>query len=331
MEHVNKLSFSIKSYITCILLCVFFIANAQEQHIFTQYLNNPIIINPAFTGNRNSLAIDVLTRQQWMGFDGAPRTYYANAHSPINSTKASIGGYILSDKAGPVAYNSFSFTYSYLLRINRWAFLSMGINAGIDNYSISLNKLDIIEENDPHFAENIENKFKPVIGTGFVFFTPDVYIGISAPQIIPSKINYPQANNATLDLGYKLFFTAGVKKEFADGLALKLATLSRFSQYYINTYDFSAQFFFKDYVNIAASYRVKNCIAAIVGFQINNSIAISYSYDFPAFNNSINKLNNQELGISIDISKFYVKNKDREFLQKASKIADPGLRSIRHF
>ena len=44
----------------------------QQAPVLTQYFNNPLIINPAFAGTRNALAIDIATRQQWMGIKGAP-------------------------------------------------------------------------------------------------------------------------------------------------------------------------------------------------------------------------------------------------------------------
>src|SRR5690554_7258112 len=75
-------------------------------------------MNPAFAGSRNALAIDLATRQQWIGVEGAPMTYYASAHLPINETMMSAGVSLQSDKAGPVMANEFSLSYAYLLRIN---------------------------------------------------------------------------------------------------------------------------------------------------------------------------------------------------------------------
>lgn len=330
MEHVNKLSYITKSCFTCVLLCIFYSVNAQQPTLFTQYLDNPIIINPAYTGNRNSLAIDLRTRQQWMGFKDAPTTYYASTHSPINKTKASVGGYILSDRVAPIINNNITGAYSYLLRLNHNAFISLGVNGGVDIYGINLNEIAVIDQTDPHFAKNIKNKIKPSFGTGAVLFTPTFYLGFSVPQLIPSKIDYPEAD-ASLDFGYNLYFTAGIKKELNNGFAAKFATIARISQNYVNSYDLSIQFFYKDYINLAASYRVKNSVALIIGTQVSKNIGVSYSYDFPVSGNNINNINSQELTISIDISKYFERNRDREFLRGPEKESDPSLRSIRHF
>lgn len=312
------------------MLCQLFQLAGQQQPLFTQYMNNPLIINSAFTGNRNALSIDLITRQQWMGLKGAPSTYYMNIHSPINDTKTSVGGYIFSDIAGPITYNSMVFTYSYLMRTSDNSFLSFGLNGGVDNHWIGLNKLDVNDPGDPHFSENIENVFKPVFGSGLVFFTPTFFVGFSVPQLIPSRINHPNIENSTLDFGYNMYFSSGAKLLSTNGFMMKAATLARLSKYYNNNYDFSLQFFYKSHISFATSYRLKNAMAFILGTQINEYLEISYSYDFPLKNNKIHNISNQELALSLSISKFYIRNRDREFIKRA-KAEDDALRSIRHF
>ena len=313
-----------------VLFGIFKSGFAQQPPSFTQHLNNHILVNPAFAGNRNALAIDLLSRQQWLGIKGAPSTYYFSMHSPINLTKASIGCYLLRDVAGPVTRNSLVGTYSHLSRLSHNAFLSLGLNVGLDNHWIGLNNLYVIDQNDPHFSGNIENKFKPIIGSGFVVFTPTLYFGFSVPQLIPSKLNLPSSKNSTLNFGYNTYFSAGVKIYSSNEFMVKAAHLSRFSQYYNNNYDFSLQFYYKSLANIAVNYQLNNSMAVIVGAQLTKQMELTYSYDFAISNNKLQTLSNQELTLSFSISSFYIRNRDREFLKKG-KVENESLRSIRHF
>ena len=45
---------------------------AQQEPTFTQYYNNDMAINPAISGSKTYNSLTMLTRQQWLGFEGAP-------------------------------------------------------------------------------------------------------------------------------------------------------------------------------------------------------------------------------------------------------------------
>ena len=44
---------------------------AQEP-LFTQYYVNDMILNPAISGSKTYNPVTIQTRQQWLGFEGAP-------------------------------------------------------------------------------------------------------------------------------------------------------------------------------------------------------------------------------------------------------------------
>jgi type IX secretion system PorP/SprF family membrane protein len=57
-------------------------AHAQQKAMFTQYMFNGLVINPAYSAVDESLNITALARQQWVGFKGAPNTQTFSVHSP---------------------------------------------------------------------------------------------------------------------------------------------------------------------------------------------------------------------------------------------------------
>ena len=47
---------------------------AQQDAQYTQYMYNLSVINPAYAGSKETMNIGLLHRNQWTGFDGAPKT-----------------------------------------------------------------------------------------------------------------------------------------------------------------------------------------------------------------------------------------------------------------
>lgn len=49
--------------------------DAQQLPIYSQYLFNKYLINPAVAGADGYTSLNLTTRQQWTGYQGAPQTY----------------------------------------------------------------------------------------------------------------------------------------------------------------------------------------------------------------------------------------------------------------
>src|SRR5512136_3049389 len=58
-----------------ILIALKQIADAQQLPLFSQYLYNKFLINPAHAGSDGFTSFNLTVREQWAGYDGAPRTY----------------------------------------------------------------------------------------------------------------------------------------------------------------------------------------------------------------------------------------------------------------
>ena len=64
---------------------------AQQDPQFSQYQFNQMVINPAYAGSRDALSAVVNVRQQWSGFDGAPRTQAFSLHGPLKKKRIGLG------------------------------------------------------------------------------------------------------------------------------------------------------------------------------------------------------------------------------------------------
>lgn len=151
--------------------------SAQDIH-FSQYFHNPVLVNPAFTGNHNGVfRVNLNYRNQWVQIPtvGASSPYVTYSGSfdarlmpdRLGNDKFGIGVTIFSDRAGDGALTTQSamFSIAYHKATDRYGkhHLTLGLQAGIVNKRIDLTKL-LFEEQlvdfgfDPN-AFNGENNF----------------------------------------------------------------------------------------------------------------------------------------------------------------------------
>jgi len=66
-------------------------AFAQQDPLYAQYLFNPLLINPAYSGLNNNFNGTVGYRTQWMGLEGQPQTMNVSLHSSFVQNKVGAG------------------------------------------------------------------------------------------------------------------------------------------------------------------------------------------------------------------------------------------------
>jgi type IX secretion system PorP/SprF family membrane protein len=86
-------------YILLLLLLPLTLAG-QLNPVSNQYVLNPLIINPAYAGNRGALNIAAFYRRQWVGISGSPETMTLAADAPFLDAKLGLGLIIANDKLG---------------------------------------------------------------------------------------------------------------------------------------------------------------------------------------------------------------------------------------
>ena len=77
---------AMKLKFTCLFLLLAAFSFAQQRPMFTQYILNNYIINPALSGVENYTDVKISNRNQWTGIDGAPVTTYLTLHGPIGKS-----------------------------------------------------------------------------------------------------------------------------------------------------------------------------------------------------------------------------------------------------
>lgn len=263
-----------------ILLCVVGLlcykdSQAQQDPQYTQYMYNMNVVNPAYAGSKESLSIGLLYRDQWSGFDGAPRTFTFSAHSPIGE-RTGLGLSAISDEAGPVKETNVYADFSYTIPFRNDLKLAFGIKAGATFQDIGLYGLGL-DISDPAFAENTSNT-SPNVGAGFLLYSNDFYIGFSVPNMLRSvHLDYNGVEYGNEETHF--FATAGYVFQLNDNLKFKPSTLVKTAFGAPLSFDVNANFLFYDRFEIGASYRLDDAVSGLASVRATDWLQIGFAYD----------------------------------------------------
>jgi len=250
---------------------------AQQDPQFTQYMYNQAVINPAYAGSKEALSIVSLYRNQWTGFDGAPKTLTLSGHSPVGE-KVGLGLSFISDQHGPVKENNIYADFSYTLDLGETSKLAFGIKGGVTLHDISLSTVATTEPGDPLFSQDV-SKATPNAGLGAFYYTDKYYVGLSMPNILDS-VHLDENGRKYGSETQHYFLTAGYVFQLTDNTKLKPSFLVKSSFDAPVSFDVNANFLFYDKFEVGASYRNTDSFSGLVGFAFSESIRIGYAYDY---------------------------------------------------
>lgn len=293
----------LKRLLPLFLVFVIYTAKAQQQGQYSQYMLNYYMINPAVAGTEDFIDFKSGYRMQWTGFNGAPRNYYLSGHTALGKVNTrrmagvartphhAVGAIVSGQKVGLFSHNTAYFTYAYHLPLSRTGVLSIGAQAGVNQYAFDRNSAYFGEEGMPETAVVAANQIKFDMGIGAWFYTPKLFIGLSSVQLLKSKISYlnPNEDNGYLDRHY--YLTGGYKVKFSRFWAFIPSVLLKGTTTAYQV-DVNGKLKFSNLYWFGASYRHTDAVALLAGFAVpltktrhnqrhgnNTMLEFSYCYD----------------------------------------------------
>ena len=253
---------------------------AQQDPHYTQYMYNMNVINPAYAGSKENLAIGLLFRKQWVEIEDAPTTFTATGHSPIGKN-VGLGLSVISDRIGPVEENNIYGDFSYTLNLGGEHRLALGLKAGVTLQKIGLNSeiaASLPVPTDGAFAENTSNA-NLNIGTGIFYYTNKYYLAFSIPNML--KANHLDYNGVQYGNDIQHYFLTG-------GYVFDLTPRLKFKPFFMvksafnapTSFDISTNFLMFDKLELGVSYRNQDAVSGLINFKINDGIRIGYAYDY---------------------------------------------------
>lgn len=296
-----------KEYILAILFFVFInYTKAQQLSLYTNYLTNNYAYNPAIAGYKPHAVVNLNYRNQWVGFNDAPKNYLLSLHSPIGiQKKVGVGAMIISDNTGMIGKTSGYLTFAYHLKLNEIYKLSFGISAGMAQYRIKLYDAKTADAGDELLTGNLLTNNVFDSNMGLYLHSNKLFFGISGYQYLRNKITWKDSKS---NLSPHVYSTIGYTFKVSDEINLEPSALLKFNNPVPFQPEYSLRGIYKGLVWLGFSYRSKDAASALLGINIKEKITVAYAYDF-----TVSKLRTYSSGTN-EISFIY------QFVKKKKKL-----------
>ena len=275
---------------------------AQQDAMYSQYMFNPMAINPAYAGSRRSISSAFLLRQQWAGIDGAPSTASFAIHGPVQGKNFALGFNLVHDELGPLTTDVAYLTYAYHLPVSSGK-LSMALRAGLLGGTFDYNLLNY---NNPVDRFNQSGNISASTATfdfGLYYYTPNFFAGLAATHLQGEELTFGSDTSANI-VSFDQHFLAysGFAKEINNSLVLKPSIHIKYAPNVPINIDLNASVLIRKVFWFGMSYRHKNAVSIITEYNIKNWIRIGYSYDMVT--NRLSRYTNgsHELMLGFDFS-----------------------------
>ena len=310
MIHIKIKLYDFYLMFACVFL-PFSKTDAQQRPHYTQYVLNNYMLNPALSGIENYTDVKLSFRNQWVGFPGAPQTFYASFHSPIGKddyrTSATsfnvvgknprgkaywesytaaephhgIGAAIVSYKTGYISRNYATASYAYHIGLTPKFNLSAGFSGGVSTLTLDRTKVVLANPIDPAIG-NLDgklNRIHPELHAGLWIYSDRLFAGISAQQIIPVKMNLVDDKLHRSTLVPHVFATGGCRVLLNENLNFIPSVMLRYISSMPLFIDINAKLQYRDFIWLGVNSRLKEGIAGMAGINLSNTFNVSYSYD----------------------------------------------------
>lgn len=259
------------------ILCSFHGYSQQDPH-FTQYFDNTLFVNPAYAGSKGVMNLTGIHREQWVGFDGRPRSSTFSLQSPTAYESVGLGFTMVNDQVGPLNQTMFYGDFSYSFKVgSRGQKLSFGVKAGLNIINVGTASLETTTQSDPKLLQNVRNSVNPNFGFGVYYHTPRFFIGASTPKIIESS--YDDVSSTNLERRHYFGIIGGVIS-LSDNWKLRPTAQAKLTHGAPMSLDMSVAGIFNEKFWIGAMYRYNAAFGAFVQYQITPQFKLGVATDF---------------------------------------------------
>ena len=283
-----------------LILLICSLTYGQQLPLFSQYLYNKFLINPAVAGSDGYTSVSLTAREQWLGYSGAPRTFSfswqarmlkksfilkqtsvkRSVFRPKSDGKVGFGAYIFSDKNGLVQRTGFQAAYSYHMWLANSTQLSFGLAFTGYYYKIDEKQINFEDPNEPWLNNNLRRGvFVPDMTFGIYLLNAKYSVGFSADQLseAAAKIGGPGYKNLSMSRQYYLFGSY----DFSEGSStiIQPSFLLKMSEQFKPQADIGATYIYNQGFWAGLAYRTSGALIANIGVKYQNMF-FGYAYDY---------------------------------------------------
>ncbi len=265
----------------------------QQNPQFSQYLQNPMVINPGMTGVESYLELTAAYRNQWTGFEGAPRTATFSFNTPTyllasrssvreGDTHQGIGAFVYTDDTGPIKRGGFYGSYAYHLKVSNEWMVSLGTFLGATQFKYDSSQAVLVENPFDLLVQDTSSlNFDASLG---IYIYSDYFFGgIAGNHLLENDIPYAVEDgvlntSGTFRRNYNLLL--GGRIPVNDVWEAVPSVLVKSVSGAPVQWDLSTKLVYDNKYWGALSYRNQDAMVFMAGVRLAESFLISYSYDW---------------------------------------------------
>jgi len=283
---------------------------SQQSWQLSQYQSNAYLVNPATAGEQRMLDINTSYRQQWLGSQYAPKTYYISATSRIfepktvrattmstsadyNATGATsgrkvvhaLGGIVLKDQFGAFSQTAFGLSYAVHIPLSKSWTMSAALKGSMRNWVFSPSKVQLGQADDPVLSSittqnQALNTWIPSIDFGLYAYSKYAFVSYATDQLTQGKLKLDNSSiQSTIQRTH--YAMVGGRIPISRSATLIPSTLLKYTASAPYSLDLNLKLDVQDRYFVAVGYRLKSDIILSGAVFLNDMIKIGYSYDLP--------------------------------------------------
>lgn len=274
--------------------------DAQQLPIYSQYLFNKYLINPAVAGADGYTSLNMTTRQQWTGYQGAPQTYSLSYNGRILKQKYKIrenlfdnktfrpqtegrvgfGGTVYSDINGLVRRTGFSTSYAYHIWMRGGTQLSFGLAFTGYHYKIDQRQIQFEDPDEPWLNTDFRKGiFVPDFNFGVYLLNRKFAVGFSAQELMEGfiRVGSQAYNDLRIQRSYYIFGNYDFEPDNKN--LIQPSILIKISEQLRPQADIGITYSYDNKIWMGATFRTGSAIIANVGVR-RDRLFLGYSFDF---------------------------------------------------
>jgi type IX secretion system PorP/SprF family membrane protein len=260
---------------------------AQQEHHYTQFMYNKLLLNPAYAGARGVPAITAIYRNQWLGFEGSPQSALVSFHSPFLSNRFGAGVTVSHQKAGLNRDFFGNLAFSYDLIAQNDVSVRMGVMGSIRSLSIDFTKATPLVNGD-NSLENVRvNEIFGNVGAGiYATFAGQFFAGFSVPRIYSNTVGFNPNQPVMIAKEYQHFYgSAGIIIPLSDDINLMPSALLKYVKNAPFDADINLSLDVRKKFTAGISYRIGGdgpgeSVDLLAYWQATPQVAVGVAYDF---------------------------------------------------
>lgn len=273
----------------------------QEPVFFAQNAQNRMVYNPAWAGDRDIPGFSLLSRQQWVSWEGSPSANLLSFHTRLPDKNVGLGISLEYERMGPVQYTGMKGMYSYSLSVGQKSTLNLGLQGEFRLLQVRIAHLQLVDQGDPLYTDDPGMKFQPNVGIGAAFVRGNFRAGISMPRLLKSALTPHEGETSQWSSSRQVLYTdLGWHQAINENISLDPSLLLAFSAGRSPLIELSSMVHFGEKISLGAMYRFDQTLGGMVRYRHMNKYIFGYSYDL-SLGKLLNNVGTHELFLGYNL------------------------------